>query len=76
MFQIVIERCYVMLLRQTMYLNSYDHTLKLVHNHLALLAGSVAEWSKALVLGTSPFGGVGSNPTTIRCVLWKMGVPK
>ena len=65
MFQIVIERCYVMLLRQTMYLNSYDHTLKLVHNHLALLAGSVAEWSKALVLGTSHFGGVGSNPTTI-----------
>ena len=26
---------------------------------------SVAEWSKALVLGTSHFGGVGSNPTTI-----------
>ena len=25
--------------------------------------GSVAERSKALVLGTSPFGGVGSNPT-------------
>ena len=25
--------------------------------------GSVAEWSKALVLGTSLFGGVGSNPT-------------
>ena len=24
--------------------------------------GSVAEWSKALVLGTSLFGGVGSNP--------------
>ena len=65
MFQIVIERCYVMLLRQTMYLNSYDHTLKLVHNHLALLAGSVAEWSKALVLGTSHFGGVGSYPTAV-----------
>ena len=28
--------------------------------------GSVAEWSKALVLGTSHFGGVGSNPTTIK----------
>ena len=28
------------------------------------LDGSVAEWSKALVLGTSLFGGVGSNPTT------------
>ena len=26
-------------------------------------SGSVAEWSKALVLGTSLFGGVGSNPT-------------
>ena len=25
--------------------------------------GSVAEWSKALVLGTSLFVGVGSNPT-------------
>ena len=28
------------------------------------LDGSVAEWSKALVLGTSLFGGVGSNATT------------
>ena len=28
------------------------------------LDGSVAEWSKALVLGTSLFGGVGLNPTT------------
>ena len=27
--------------------------------------GSVAERSKALVSGTSHFGGVGSNPTTI-----------
>ena len=26
----------------------------------------MAEWSKALVLGTSHFGGVGSNPTTIK----------
>ena len=32
-------------------------------------SGSVAEWSKALVLGTSHFGGVGSNPTTIKRVL-------
>ena len=32
-------------------------------------SGSVAEWSKALVLGTSHFGGVGSNPTTIKPVL-------
>ena len=29
--------------------------------------GSVAEWSKALVLGTSLFGGVGSNPTAAIC---------
>ena len=28
-------------------------------------AGSVAEWSKALVLGTSLCGGVGSNPTAV-----------
>ena len=33
-----------------------------------LCQGSVAEWSKALVLGTSHFGGVGSNPTTIKRV--------
>ena len=25
----------------------------------------LAEWSKALVLGTSLFGGVGSNPTPV-----------
>ena len=30
-----------------------------------ILQGRVAERSKALVLGTSHFGGVGSNPTTI-----------
>ena len=29
------------------------------------ISGSVAEWSKALVLGTSLFGGVGSNPTAV-----------
>ncbi len=28
------------------------------------IGGSVAEQSKMLVLGTSLFGGVGSNPTT------------
>ena len=28
--------------------------------------GSVAEWSKALVLGTSLLGGVGLNPTSAR----------
>ena len=31
--------------------------------------GSVAEWSKALVLGTSHFDGVGSNPTTANIFL-------
>ena len=41
--------------------------------------GSVAEWSKALVLGTSLQGGVGSNPTTANfatqqsVVLWCSG---
>ena len=30
---------------------------------LPICIGSVAERSKALVLGTSLFGGVGSNPT-------------
>ena len=31
--------------------------------------GSVAEWSKALVLGTSHFDGVGSNPTAAKFFL-------
>ena len=30
--------------------------------------GSVAEWSKALVLGTSHFDGVGLNPTAAKSV--------
>ena len=34
------------------------------------MCGSVAEWSKALVLGTSLFGGVGSNPTTAINILY------
>ena len=37
------------------------------------MSGSVSEWSKALVLGTSLYGGVGSNPTAAKftfCVLW------
>ena len=38
--------------------------------------GSVAEWSKALVLGTSHFGGVGSNPTTIKCVFGQFATKK
>ena len=38
--------------------------------------GSVAEWSKALVLGTSHFGGVGSNPTTIKRVFGRFGTKK
>ena len=35
------------------------------HLFSRLWKGSVAEWSKALVLGTSHVGGVGSNPTTM-----------
>ena len=30
-----------------------------------IIIGWMAEWSKALVLGTSLFGGVGSNPTSV-----------
>ncbi len=37
----------------------------MVRSHYGtFVSGSVAEWSKALVLGTSHFDGVGSNPTT------------
>ena len=36
---------------------------KLVTNNCFYVSGSVAEWSKALVEGTSLFGGVGSSPT-------------
>ena len=38
-------------------------------------SGSVAEWSKALVLGTSLFEGVGSNPTAAKfhfCITRKL----
>ena len=38
------------------------------------MQGSVAEWSKALVLGTSHFGGVGSNPTTIKLFTFRRNV--
>ena len=33
-----------------------------------IIDGSVAEWSKALVLGTSHFDGVGSNPTAAKFI--------
>ena len=55
----------------------YLHTFRLGLTHLEFVGvfvminlqldgylGSVAEWSQALVLGTSLFGGVGSNLTT------------
>ena len=32
---------------------------------LSLCHGRMAEWSKALVLGTSHFGGAGSNPASV-----------
>ena len=38
----------------------------LVKTALISISGSVAEWSKALVLGISLFGGVGSNPTAAK----------
>ena len=39
---------------------------QLITNNYPSVSGSVAEWSKALVLGTSLFGGVGSNPTAAK----------
>ena len=39
---------------------------ELVRIAWASMSGSMAEWSKALVLGTSLFGGVGSNPTAAK----------
>ena len=49
-------------------LSKFAYVIKMifVRSKLGVLSGSVAEWSKALVLGTSHFGGVGSNPTTIK----------
>ena len=41
---------------------------------LTLWFGSVAEWSKALVLGTSLFGGVGSNPTTAKSKFFSLKI--
>ena len=39
---------------------------KIHYNKLLLrVAGRMAEWSKALVLGTSHFGGAGSNPAPV-----------
>ena len=35
--------------------------------------GWMAEWSKALVLGTSLFGGVGSNPTSVIFIAHRLG---
>ena len=34
------------------------------------LQGRMAEWSKALVLGTSHFGGAGSNPVPVSMCTW------
>ena len=45
---------YHLMVAESDYIHIYDH-----FTHM----GSVAERSKALVLGTSLFGGVGSNPT-------------
>jgi hypothetical protein len=38
--------------------------------------GWVAEWSKALVLGTSLLGGVGSNPTPVIIFVWQKMSPE
>ena len=44
----------------------WNQTVKALCYPSMCLMGSVAERSKALVLGTSLFGGVGSNPTAAR----------
>ena len=44
-------------------LNIYGHKSS---TECVIISGSVAERSKALVLGTSLFGGVGSNPTAAK----------
>ena len=36
-----------------------------VLNVLRSIHGRMAEWSKALVLGTSHYGGAGSNPAPV-----------
>ena len=36
----------------------------------SIASSSVAEWSKEQVLGTSLFGGVGSNPTAAKFPFW------
>ena len=43
-----------------------SYSLNLLSIMFTFIRGSVAEWSKALVLGTSLFGGVGSNPTAAK----------
>ena len=49
--------------------------MKLYRHELSATAeGSVAEWSKALVLGTSHFDGVGSNPTAAIISLLEVNV--
>ena len=40
-----------------------------------LIKNSIAERSKALVLGTSLFGGVGSNPTAAIRIFYKKEAP-
>ena len=52
-------------------INVHDTSHNVCSAHMALSqAGSVAERSKALVLGTSLFGGVGSNPTAATIVFF------
>ena len=50
-----------------------DNAGNVVDSVLTVRHGRMAEWSKALVLGTSHFGGVGSNPTTIKRVFGQFG---
>ena len=42
-----------------------DNAGSVVDSILTVRHGRMAEWSKALVLGTSHFGGAGSNPVPV-----------
>ena len=64
-FAFAINANYLLILHMDQGL--YKATSPLIYGKIQMaLHGSVAEWSKALVLGTSLFGGVGSNPTTAK----------
>ena len=64
-----IECCKEIFCYQNIY-KLKQETRKFIH----LIQGSVAERSKALVLGTSHFDGVGSNPTAAKMFYFLFGL--